>query len=79
MAPDAPVPTYDQQGNLALGWLLVARYDPKDNAVTVSWSKDGDLYRSSKMGAIGFLPDDLAGQQEALRTTLVMLTNPSLL
>lgn len=79
MAPDAPVPTYDQDGNLALGWLVVVRYVPSDGAVVISWSKDGDLYRQSKQGAAGFLPGDLDGITQACSDTLTMLTSPSLL
>lgn len=79
MAPDAPTPSYDRNGNLELGWLVVVRYNPSDKAVTLSWSKDGDLYRQSKHGAVGFMPEDLAGIQDGVRNTLIHLTNPALL
>ena len=79
MAPDAPPPTYDEQGNLELGWLLVARYVPSEKAITVSWNKDGDLYRQSKHGAVGFMPEDIAGVRDGLVNTLTFLTKPTLL
>lgn len=78
MAPDAPPPTYDAQGNLALGWLLVVRYEPTDGAVTLSWTKDGDLFRRTQQGAQAYLPEDMPEVAEAVRQTLVMLANPSL-
>lgn len=77
--PDAPTPTYDTDGNLALGWLLVVRYDPPTNVVTLSWSKDGDLYRSSKHGAVAYQAHEVEDITEAARATVVMLTSPSLL
>lgn len=79
MTPPAPKPHYDDDGNLALGWLIVARYDPKEGNVVISWSKDGDLYRQSKHGAVALLPTAIDEIGDALITTSRMLTSPSLL
>jgi len=79
MPRDKHRPTWEEDGNQALGWLLVARYHPPEGVVTISWTKDGDLFRQTKQGAIAFPRDAFPDQSAALVDTLRMLTNPSLL
>lgn len=76
--PDAPTPHYDRQGNLDLEWLMVVRYDPARQCVTVSWTKDGDLFRSSKRGAVAHPITDMQEITDAMIATTAMLANPAL-
>lgn len=78
MAPDAPAPTYDEEGNRQLEWLVVTRYDPARGVVTISWSKDGDLFRQSKRGAVACEADDAPAIFDAMERTVRMLADPTL-
>lgn len=78
MAPDAPTPHYDADGNRQLEWLIVTRYDPARACVTVSWTKDGDLYRQTKRGAVAVEAHDAPAIVDAIERTVRMLADPSL-
>lgn len=75
---NAPAPTYDEHGNIDLEWLLVVRYDPSRRCITLSWTKDGDLFRRSKRGAMAYPVDEAGDVLDGITSTMAMLANPTL-
>lgn len=78
MAPDAPPPTYNDNGRLMHEWLVVVRYDCIRDVITVSWTKDGDLYHRRQQGAVAYPSSNLTEALEAIGTQVSNLHAPRL-
>lgn len=76
--PDAPDPTYNRNGTLMTDWLVVVRYDAPRDVLTLSWTRDGDLYRPTSQGAIAHPQDAVQALLEDTTSTIRRLHAPRL-
>lgn len=71
MAPDAPPPVYDEQGNIVSGWRVTASYDPRSDSVLVVAHQEEGAYHAERTWTAAFAPtepeDAIAEAQRHMR------------
>lgn len=77
--PDARPPIYGAHGQLLNEWLIVASFQPAREALTLSWTKDGDRWRRTQQGAVAFPQHDVDHLVDGFRVQVRMLHEPRLL
>lgn len=76
--PDAPQPTFNSHGNLMTDWLVVVSYRAERDVYTLSWTRDGDLYRRTQQGAVAYPVEDLTALLDGIHQQVNVLAAPRL-
>lgn len=73
VAPDAPAPTYDSQGNAVAEWMVTIRYDAVRDSITVTQVQEAGPYHKARVQTDTYAPSEVEALLAGITATVRIL------